>query len=387
MTLIDRYIARQIAWTSLWALLALAGVIWISQALHDIDLMTTQGQSLIKFFAVTILTLPAMASIIAPVAFLIGLIVTLNRLNQESELAVLASAGLSPTRLLKPLLIMGLVAALLTGLLTLIVVPQSIQTWRTTITQIRSDFLTKIVKAGRFNELEAKVVFHYRERAGDALLGIFIQDSRDPDLTLVYVAERGRIVSNANGTNSNYLVLENGSVQRETGRSRDASIVAFQRYALDLSQLAPSNGDIIYSAHERLTVDLMSTYLGGRETSADLVKIASELADRFATPLYAFPFALVCLLFLGRARTTRSSTAYKIIMTILVCALVRIAGFILVVNGKGLPYYLNIAVLFPVVAALTIFIIDLILGRRIGPSWALLMGSKRAFAIPRSPRA
>ena len=172
MTLIDRYIARQIAWTSLWALLALAGVIWISQALHDIDLMTTQGQSLIKFFAVTILTLPAMASIIAPVAFLIGLIVTLNRLNQESELAVLASAGLSPTRLLKPLLIMGLVAALLTGLLTLIVVPQSIQTWRTTITQIRSDFLTKIVKAGRFNELEAKVVFHYRERAGDALLGV-----------------------------------------------------------------------------------------------------------------------------------------------------------------------------------------------------------------------
>ena len=127
MTLIDRYIARQIAGTSFWALLALAGVIWISQALHDIDLMTTQGQSLIKFFAVTILTLPAMASIIAPVAFLIGLIVTLNRLNQESELAVLSAAGLSPTRLLKPLLITGFIAVLLTGILTLLVVPNSIQ--------------------------------------------------------------------------------------------------------------------------------------------------------------------------------------------------------------------------------------------------------------------
>ena len=368
MSLIDRYIARQIAGTSFWALLALAGVIWVSQALHDIDLMTTQGQSLIKFFAVTILTLPAMASIIAPVAFLIGLIVTLNRLNQESELAVLSSAGLSPTRLLKPLLIMGLIAALLTGFLTLLIVPNSIQTWRTTITQIRSDFLTKIVKAGRFNELEPKVVFHYRERAGDALLGIFIQDSRDPDLTLVYVAERGRIVSNANGTNSNYLVLENGSVQRETSRSRDASIVAFQRYALDLSQLAPGNGDIIYSAHERLTLDLIYSYLGGRETSAELVRIAAELADRFATPLYAFPFTLVCLFFLGRARTTRSSTAYKVVMTILICALVRIAGFILVVNGKTMAHYLEVSVLFPVLAALFIFLVDLVSGRRIGPS-------------------
>ena len=86
MSLIDRYLIRQIGATSLWALLALSGVIWISQALHDIDLMTTQGQSVLKFFTMTLLTLPAMAAIIAPVALLIGMIVTLNRLNAESEI-------------------------------------------------------------------------------------------------------------------------------------------------------------------------------------------------------------------------------------------------------------------------------------------------------------
>ncbi|MEY4092130.1 MAG: hypothetical protein RLZZ496_1312, partial [Pseudomonadota bacterium] len=312
MSLIDRYLIRQIGVTSIWALFALSGVIWISQALHDIDLMTTQGQSVLKFLIMTILTLPSMAAIISPVALLIGLIVTLNRLNAESELAVLASAGISSFRLLKPLVIAAFVAALFTGTLTLKLMPESMQLWRLMITQIRSDFLTKIIKAGRFNELEANVIFHYRERAGDTLLGLFIQDKRDRDLILVYVAERGRIV---NGASGNYLVLENGSVQRETPRNRDASIVAFQRYALDLTQLAPGNGELTFSPHERLSDDLMKAYLSGRETSAELLRIETELADRFATPLYVFPFACLALGFLGRPRSTRAHRMNAVLYT------------------------------------------------------------------------
>lgn len=362
MSLIDRYLIRQIGATSLWALLALSGVIWISQALHDIDLMTTQGQSVLKFFTMTLLTLPAMAAIIAPVALLIGFILTLNRLNAESELAVLASAGISPFRLLKPLLIAAFIGSLFTGFLTLKLMPESINLWRVMVTQIRSDFLTKIIKAGRFNELEANVIFHYRERAGDTLLGLFIQDKRDPELVLVYVAERGRIV---NGSSGNYLVLENGSVQRETPRNRDASIVAFQRYALDLTQLAPGNGEITYSPHERLTLDLLQTYQSGRETSADLIRIETELADRFATPLYVFPFTCLALAFIGRPRSARAHRLSAILYTILLAALIRVVGFVLIVNGKDLPFYLEIAIAFPIFCATLIFLMEALFGHQL----------------------
>jgi len=379
MSLIDRYLIRQIGVTSFWALFALSGVIWISQALHDIDLMTTQGQSVLKFLIMTILTLPSMAAIIAPVALLIGLIVTLNRLNAESELAVLASAGISSFRLLKPLVIAAFVAALFTGTLTLKLMPESMQLWRLMITQIRSDFLTKIIKAGRFNELEANVIFHYRERAGDTLLGLFIQDKRDRDLILVYVAERGRIV---NGASGNYLVLENGSVQRETPRNRDASIVAFQRYALDLTQLAPGNGELTFSPHERLSDDLMKAYLSGRETSAELLRIETELADRFATPLYVFPFACLALGFLGRPRSTRAHRMNAVLYTIAGASIIRIAGFVFIVNGKDLPFYLFGAIAFPLVCALIIFIFDALFGHRIARSSVFTFFSRNAMPSP-----
>jgi lipopolysaccharide export system permease protein len=230
------------------------------------------------------------------------------------------------------------------------------------ITQIRSDFLTKIVKAGRFNELEANVIFHYRERAGDTLLGLFIQDKRDPDLILVYVAERGRIV---NGASGNYLVLENGSVQRETPRNRDASIVAFQRYALDLTQLVPGNGEITFSPHERLTDDLLQAYFSGRETSVDLVRIEAELADRFATPFYAFPFACLALGFLGRPRSTRAHRMNAVLYTIAGAAIIRVAGFVFIVNGKALPFYLFGSIAFPLVCAVNILVFDALFGHRL----------------------
>jgi lipopolysaccharide export system permease protein len=378
MAVIDRYLIRSIGLAGLSALGALTFVIWISQALHDVDLITTQGQSLIAFLKVTGLTLPAMAAIIGPVAFFIGLIIALNRLNSDSELAVLTAAGMSLGRLLRPILITALLATLLCGALTVWVVPTSIQTWRTMITQIRSDFLTKIIKPGRFNELEKGVVFHYRERSGDALLGIFIQDSRDPELVLVYIAERGRIVV---GKDGNYLVLENGSVQRETQRTQDASIVAFQRYALDLTQLAPGNEEIIYQPHERLTTDLIMAYVEQKEPSAVEIRIGAELADRFATPLFTIAFAAIALSTLGRPRTTRSSAASGIIAAIIMGALVRVAGFTLLVGLKNSPFIVVTATFFPVFIAAIIIVWNMVASQTMTPSYF----QRRGFKLPIFP--
>ncbi len=373
MAVIDRYLIRSIGLAGLSALGALTLVIWISQAMHDVDLITTQGQSLIAFLKVTGLTLPAMAAIIGPVAFFIGLIVALNRLNSDSELAVLTASGMSPARLLRPVLITAFLASLVCGTLTVWVVPSSIQTWRTMITQIRSDFLTKIIKPGRFNELEKGVVFHYRERSGDALLGIFIQDSRDPELVLVYIAERGRIVV---GKDGNYLVLENGSVQRETQRTQDASIVAFQRYALDLSQLAPGNDEVVFQPHERLTTDLIMAYVEQKEPSAVEARIGGELADRFATPLFTIAFAAVALTTLGRPRTTRSSAASGIVAAIIIGALVRVAGFTLLVGVKNSPFIVVISALFPLFVGVIIIIWNMVASRTIKLSYIERLVSK-----------
>ena len=69
---IDRYIFRTTLASFVVVLVSLTGVIWITQALRGIDLMTSQGQTILTFLGVTSLVIPALVLIISPIALMIG---------------------------------------------------------------------------------------------------------------------------------------------------------------------------------------------------------------------------------------------------------------------------------------------------------------------------
>jgi hypothetical protein len=61
-------------------------LIWITQALRGIDLMTSQGQTIITFLGgITGLVIPALVLIIAPIALMIAISHTLNKLATDSR--------------------------------------------------------------------------------------------------------------------------------------------------------------------------------------------------------------------------------------------------------------------------------------------------------------
>jgi len=129
MTLVERYILRIAFGAFAATLVGLTAVIWITQALRELDLLTSKGQTVIMFFIVTGLSLPTLVTVISPVALFIAVIYTLNRLNGDSELIVMSAAGVAPTRLLRPFLTLagfvcfallgGSIAGLVLGVLLL----------------------------------------------------------------------------------------------------------------------------------------------------------------------------------------------------------------------------------------------------------------------------
>ena len=254
MSLVERYIFRIIAGAFVGCLVALTGVIWLTSALRQLDVITAQGQTILVFFTVTSLTLPTLVAVISPVALFVAVAYGLNRLNGDSELIVMSAAGMSPARLIRPFLALGAAVSLLVAVLTIYLIPASFQELRDLIARIRADFVANIAQEGQFTTLDSGVTFHYRERAGGALLGIFLQDRREEGRTVVYIAERGQTIEHDGG---NYLVLENGSVHRQRQNAVDSSIVAFARYAIDLSALNQEAAELVYKPRERSTGDLL----------------------------------------------------------------------------------------------------------------------------------
>jgi lipopolysaccharide export system permease protein len=284
MTLVERYILRIAFGAFAATLVGLTAVIWITQALRELDLLTSKGQTVIMFFIVTGLSLPTLVTVISPVALFIAVIYTLNRLNGDSELIVMSAAGVAPTRLLRPFLTLAGFVCLLVSVMTLYILPTSFQELRELLQKIRGDFIANVVKEGQFTSLDNGITFHFRERSGSGvLLGIFMQDRRERDRPTVYLAERGQTFDLKG---QSYLVLEQGSVHRQQPKSRDSSIIAFERYAIDLAAFNQEGGDTVYKPRERGTTQLLFPKEDDAYYRMQSGRFRAELHERFSGWLY-----------------------------------------------------------------------------------------------------
>jgi lipopolysaccharide export system permease protein len=330
---LDRYILKIATVAAIVLLVGLTSVIWVTQALREVDLITGKGQTILIFFTVTLLSLPALIGGIAPVALFMATLYTLNRLNSDSELIVMNAAGVAPHRIARPFLVLTIATSLLVCWMTLSVMPAGFRMLRDLITLIRADFVANVVKEGQFASLDSGVTFHYREKSGDALVGIFMQDRRDPNQPSIYIAERGRTVD-VDG--SSFLMLEKGTIQRETKHTDTTSIISFERYALNLSALSgdatggagEGDGDrVVYKPRERSTWQLLNQDTNEPYYKFQEGRFRAELHNRLSAPLYPIAFMLIAFAAIGEARTTRQGRAVAIQAAILIVGATRIAAY------------------------------------------------------------
>lgn len=322
MTRIERYLLRTATTAFLSSLVALTGVIWITQALRQIDLLTSKGQTILIFFVMTSLALPSLVAIIAPVALFAGILYTLNKLNGDSELIVMAASGVSPARLLRPLAFLSGAVFAVVAVVYIQVLPWSFGAIEDLTTYIRADFISNFARPGAFSNLELGFMFHYRERTPDgALRGVFMQDRRDPAHVSTYIAEAGRTFEK---DGASYLQLSKGVLLRPQSAG-DSAMVTFDDYTIDLSQFVQALSTV-KRPHERTTAQLLAPDEKDRADPALAGHIRSELLDRLGSPLYALVAGLIAFAALGEARTTRQGRGLAIGGAILAFIGVRMLG-------------------------------------------------------------
>jgi lipopolysaccharide export system permease protein len=335
------YIFRTTLGAFLLILVSLTAVIWLATALRDLDLMTSQGQTLLVFVGITSLVIPQLVLVIAPIALVIAAAHVLNKLANDSELIVMNAAGMSPWRMFRAFLAVAGVVSVLVLVLSAYVSPKCLRELRRLAAQIRADFVANIVQPGRFISLDRGLTFHIRERQPDGiLLGVFVDDRRDPKEQSTILAEQGKIVQNAQGT---FLFLQTGNVQRHVSDERDPTIVLFDRYAFDLSRLAGSSQLVLtYSVRERFLWELLFPNPRDPELRREPGQFRAELNDRFVAPLYPIAFMIVAFAYLGAPRTTRQSRTWSLASAIGAVAALRIIGFASLVFGIRHPFVLSL---------------------------------------------
>jgi len=322
MKLIERYILRRIVNATALTFISLGTMVWLSQALRQFNIVTADGQAITTFFEISALLVPVLVVVVFPVALLIAVIYTFSSLNNDAELVVINASGARQNALLKPVLIVGVVSTLIVASMTLHFAPLALRTWQSMITNVRGNIISSFMTDGAFVTLAPKLVFHMRSRNQDgSLRGIFLSDDRDPSKTVTYLGERGAILDNPAGT---FLVMGNGTIQERSKIDQSISMIEFSSYAFDLSSFTSAAQLPVLEPIQRPTSYLLHPDAKDPFFINSPRKFRAELDDRLTSPLYCMIFALVPLLFLGQAQSTRQSRAPSITAAVLLTVAIRV---------------------------------------------------------------
>ena len=170
------------------------------------------------------------------------------------------------------------------------------------VTQVRADLISQVLEPGRFSSPESGLTFHIRDRSlnGD-LLGLLVHDERDDKQVMSYLAERGRIITNDEGS---YLVMFDGYVHRYNSEDKDKTYRSWRSTRTcsicrsSLRRITPAKN---FGRARVIFSDLINPDMNDRAIQRNYGQIRSELHDRLSTPLYPLAFAFIAIALLAHA--------------------------------------------------------------------------------------
>lgn len=299
----DRYLLSQLMVFFGFFALILVMVYWVNRAIRLFEFLIADGQSAAVFLEFTALTLPNVIRAVLPIAAFVASVYATNRLSSESELVVVQSMGFSGFRLARPVLVFGVIVALLVSVLTHILVPISNRLLAERSAEISENIASKLLTEGAFLHPANGMTFYIREISPKGeLLDVFMSDSRNPDVQATYTAKNAVLVHGETGPK---LVMFDGMVQTlETKEAEAARLFTtrFSNFAYDIGSLIDSTPKTGRTASELSTPELLfPTRDLQQETGTSRAVMLKLGHDRFAKPLMAIVTSLVgfCVLLVG----------------------------------------------------------------------------------------
>lgn len=300
----DRYILSQLTVLFGFFSLVLISVYWVNEAVELFDSLIADGQNLRVFLEFTALSLPQIMLIVLPVAGFVATLYIFNRLIGESELVVLQTAGLSAARLLRPVLVFGLLLGLVVAVLGNLLAPAARGQFMDRTQQVQDDLTGRFLREGQFLNPTPGLTVYIREITDlGEFRDLFLQDRSDPRSETTYTAHDALLVRSDTGPR---LIMFDGMAQTlsyETGR---LSTVRFEDFTYDIGGLIADGGFRYFDLRELPTWVLLTAT---PETAAQFAQSYPQMRfaghERIARALFViFPplIGAACLMLGGFSR-------------------------------------------------------------------------------------
>jgi len=232
LSIIDRYIGREIftSWLSVFFVLLL--VVLSADAIHLLSWVVEgriPGNTLLPLMLNTFYEFSVR---LIPLSLLLGVLLAFGRLYKDSEMTAIMTAGLGAMQWYRPLLLVAVPTTLLMFLLTLVLLPAVAQQYDRIMTEIKNRTELSTLFAGRFNQsLKGNAIFFLESQREDGtVMDHVFHSQKKQGVSYVDIAKRARNQRNKNGRD--YIVMEQGTRYEGEPGSANYKITEYEQYGI-----------------------------------------------------------------------------------------------------------------------------------------------------------
>lgn len=320
MKKLNRYIIRQIFVGFLLVTFSLMSIIWLTQSLRFVDLITNNGIPVSIFAKLTSLLMPRIFTILAPIAVFAAVLFVYNRMLSDRELVVMKSAGISPMQCAVPAIIFGLIMSFFNLFVYNYGIPWSEREFSELQWKVKNDVSHLMLREGEFTTLQnGLTVFITTHEKDGSVTGIMVNDERNPTAKVTLSAEKGRIIYTEKGPK---IIMVNGARQEINKKSQQFTSVFFERYSVDFGMQGSSRKKEA-GVRERSLEELLNARNNPKLNKKEANRFFVEGNRRLLNPFFNLLFAilactgLLCGNFNRRGQTKIISISITIMIVIL----------------------------------------------------------------------
>ena len=301
MSKINKLLYLAIVPPSLISLTVLTFVVFVHEFGRLSELLITRNASLTTISLIVATILPSILIFSLPLAYLIGILIGLSGLSGESQITALRACGVPIRNMLRPVLVLGSMAGVITAFLSLYVLPRTNDILRHVTNRISLRQATSQLQPRVFSEDFPNFVIYFEDLAPDKerWSRVFLVDNSNPKAPRTLVARDGTWVSDTADSHLQ-LHLQNGTIYEvdpDDPHKDNVSVFATTDIPVEVNRNIANDDSAtalkIRKPSEMSTRELWHGSAGG--SPADRLEQLVELHRRMAVPFSVFPFALLGL--------------------------------------------------------------------------------------------
>ena len=241
--LLYTYLINQVLAPFYASLIILSSILFLSRLIPILDIILDYNIGLGDFARLYAYFAPQLLLFALPMSSMMGVILGTTQLNNENELMVLKSSGISLYRMLPPVILVALCTALLTGIFSIHLMPAGKKAKVELAFQLARGKIEKSIPEKRFSESLGDIVL-YADRIDEKTqtwTGVYISDMRDPRHPVTIISENGTI-SGDSSRGSLSISLHNGVLNRNTAEADQT--INFKGYDMNLPLETPTTSPL-----------------------------------------------------------------------------------------------------------------------------------------------